>query len=127
MRIDGSRCRALLLIDEELDAATPFEGSLEVRSRFPSSSLIALPGGTNHAFSLSGDACLDDQIAAYLATGTLPPRLPGRQPDALCDPLPKPVPTASSSTGQAAEAGGVATPALREWLRIQAGPMRLAG
>ena len=47
--------------------------------------------------------------------------------DALCAPLPKPVPTASSSVGQAAEAGGVATPALRQWLRIQAGPMRAVG
>ena len=51
--IDGSKVQSALLLDETLDAATPFEGSLEVRSRFPGSSLIAGPGGTTHAASLS--------------------------------------------------------------------------
>ena len=54
--IDGSKVQSALLLDETLDAATPFEGSLEVRARFPNSSLIARPGGTTHAASLSGDA-----------------------------------------------------------------------
>jgi hypothetical protein len=82
----------VLLIDETLDAATPFTGSLEVRSRFPESSLIAEPGGTTHAGSLYGNKCVDNKIAAFLATGELPPRLTGDGPDALCDPLPPPVP-----------------------------------
>ena len=69
--------QSALLIDETLDAATPYEGSLQVRKLYPNSSLIALPGGTSHANSLSGDACLDDQIADYLATGKLPARKPG--------------------------------------------------
>jgi pimeloyl-ACP methyl ester carboxylesterase len=82
----------VLLIDETLDAATPFSGSLEVRSRFPESSLIAEPGGTTHAGSLYGNACVDDKIAAFLATGALPPRLAGDGPDAICKPFPRPVP-----------------------------------
>lgn len=86
----------VLLIDETLDAATPYPGSLEVRSRFPGSSLIAEPGGTTHAGSLFGNACVDDQIAAFLATGELPPRLPGDGPDTICKPLPRPVPDATS-------------------------------
>ena len=48
-----------LLIDETLDAATPFPGSLEVRKLFPHASLIAEPGGTSHADSLFGDTCVD--------------------------------------------------------------------
>ena len=68
-----------------------------MRKLFPHSSLIALPGGTSHANSLFGDACEDDQIAAYLADGTLPPRKPGPGPDTTCDPLPVPDPTAAAA------------------------------
>jgi pimeloyl-ACP methyl ester carboxylesterase len=98
LKIDGSRVAGALLIDETLDAATPYEGSLEVRKLFPRSSLIAEPGGTTHAGSLFGNACVDDQIAAYLATGTLPARKPGRRADTLCDPLPQPDPATPTSS-----------------------------
>jgi pimeloyl-ACP methyl ester carboxylesterase len=103
--INGTQVASALLIDEELDAATPFAGSLEVRKRYPHSSLIAEPGGTTHADSLSGDACVDDQVADYLATGKLPTRKPGNGPDTTCAPLPDPVPAgaaaAKSDTGTA--------------------------
>lgn len=88
----------VLLIDETLDAATPFSGSLEVRSRFPESSLIAEPGGTTHAGSLYGNGCVDDKIAAFLATGALPPRLAGDGPDTICRPFPRPVPEAGRTS-----------------------------
>ena len=91
--IDGHQAPPTLLIDETLDAATPFPGSLEVRRRLPRASLIAEPGGISHADTLTGDSCVDDRIAAYLADGTLPPRLPGDGPDLLCAPLPEPDPT----------------------------------
>lgn len=103
VEIDGDHVKSVLLIDETLDAATPYSGSLEVRERFPHSSLIALPGGTSHANSLFGDACLDNQIAAYLADGTLPRRVSGDRADTTCAPLPQPVPegaSAPSVTGQ---------------------------
>jgi pimeloyl-ACP methyl ester carboxylesterase len=101
--VNGSKVSSALLIDETLDAATPFEGSLEVRKLFPNSSLIALPGGTSHANSLFGDACEDDQIAAYLLNGTRPARKAGSGPDATCAPLPQPVPDELSSLSQAAK------------------------
>ncbi len=112
MRINGNGIKNALLIDETLDAATPFEGSLEVRKLFPHSVLLAEPGGTTHADSLSGDLCVDNTIARYLASGVLPARHPNAPWDKTCQPLPRPVPGPSSS----ARASGAITgmvPALR--------------
>jgi pimeloyl-ACP methyl ester carboxylesterase len=109
VNVNGSKVKAgILLIDETLDAATPYPGSLEVRRRFPTSSLIALPGGTSHANSLYGNACEDDQIAAYLATGTLPARKPGNRADTTCAPLPVPDPTAPAAAASSSAAGSAA-------------------
>lgn len=101
VKVDGSKVKSLLMVDETLDAATPYPGSLVVRKLFPGASLIALPGGTSHANSLNGDACLDDQIASYLADGTLPPRKSGDRADTTCAPLPQPDPTAAAAAGAA--------------------------
>ena len=90
----GNAIRSALLIDETLDAATPFPGSLEVRKLFPHSVLLAEPGGTTHADSLSGNLCVDGAIASYLETGKLPPRKPHAEWDITCHPLPVPNPTA---------------------------------
>jgi pimeloyl-ACP methyl ester carboxylesterase len=102
VRVDGHHVPALL-VDETLDAATPYEGSLQTRRLFPASRLLAIPGGTTHAGSLGGNACVDDTIAAYLATGQLPPRRRGDRADAYCAPLPQPEPARSSAgSGRAA-------------------------
>jgi pimeloyl-ACP methyl ester carboxylesterase len=92
VHIDGSKVGSALLIDETLDAATPYPGSLEVRSLYPNAVLLAEPGGTTHADSLSGDGCVDNTIANYLALGQLPARVAGSGPDLTCAPLPVPVP-----------------------------------
>jgi pimeloyl-ACP methyl ester carboxylesterase len=104
VRVDGSGVGGILLIDETLDAATPFQGSLEVRRRFPHASLLAEPGGTTHANSLAGNACVDDQVADYLATGKLAPRRHGDRADTFCAPLPQPDPTAARAAAPAAPA-----------------------
>jgi len=118
VRVDGRGVPGILLVDETLDAATPFEGSLEVRRRFPNSSLIAEPGGTTHAGTLFGNACVDDQIAAYLATGKLPARRHGdNRADTFCAPLPQPDPTAVSAF--AAGAAGAARAAHRPLVRAR--------
>ena len=107
VEVTGRGVAPILLVGETLDAATPYEGSLEVRSRFPNSRLIGLPGGTSHAMSLFDNACLDNQIAAYLADGTRPSRKSGRRADTTCAPLPVPDPTAAAgAAAQKAAPGG---------------------
>lgn len=96
-KVDGSGVKSALLIDETLDAATPYTGDLVVRELFPHSVLLAEPGGTGHAESLSGDTCVDSTIAAYLTTGALPTRKPGPGPDKTCAPIPPPDPSADSA------------------------------
>ncbi|HEX8972616.1 alpha/beta hydrolase [Oryzihumus sp.] len=115
VHVNGRDVPPILLVDETLDAATPYPGSLEVRRRFPEASLIALPGGTNHAFSLSGNTCLDSKIAAYLRDGTLPHRTSGSQADATCAPLPQPVPSSASAP---TSTGGATRPPMRARLAV---------
>lgn len=95
--VTGRKVPPILLISETLDAATPFSGSLEVRKRFPRSALVEGVGGTTHAGSLFGNACVDDTIADYLATGKLPKRVKANTSDKRCMPLPQPTPSAAAS------------------------------
>ncbi|MBV9534406.1 MAG: alpha/beta fold hydrolase [Solirubrobacterales bacterium] len=95
-KVNGRGIKSALLIDETLDAATPFDGSLYVRKLFPHSVLLAEPGGTTHADSLSGNLCVDGTIARYLTSGKLPPRKPNAKWDKTCKPLPRPVPGAAA-------------------------------
>ncbi len=97
VRVDGSKAPPMLLISETLDAATPFRGSLEVRKRFPRSVLVEGVGGTTHAGSLFGNACVDDTIAAYLRTGALPNRVKADTSDLRCGPLAPPDPSAAAA------------------------------
>jgi pimeloyl-ACP methyl ester carboxylesterase len=102
IQVDGSHVGKVLMIDERLDAATPFEGSLTVRRLFPHAALVAEPGGTTHADSLSGDDCVDNLIAKYLGSGALPARRAGDRADVTCQPLPDPVPAHASRRSRSA-------------------------
>lgn len=102
VKVTGKNVKSLLMINETLDAATPYAGSLEVRSLFPHASLIAVLGGTTHANSLNGNACVDDQIAAYLLDGTLPARKKGNTADTECAAMPQPEPPAQVQPQMAA-------------------------
>lgn len=82
--------RDALLVGETLDGATPIAGARELRRRFTGAVLVEGVGGTTHAGSLSGVACVDDRIAAYLADGSLPRRRDGSGADVRCRPVPVP-------------------------------------
>ena len=128
VQINGSRVNSALLIDETLDAATPFPGSLEVRKLFPRASLIAEPGGTSHADSLFGDTCVDGSIADYLTTGALPARQRFAPWDKTCAPLPQPDPTqqVSADAARAAKAGAGRAAQAAQFTRATGGRLRLA-
>ncbi len=87
----------MLLISETGDAATPYAGALAVRRLFPSASLIAGVGGTTHASSLSGVACVDNAVASYLRNGQVPTRLSGTRADRSCPRVPPPSATGSGA------------------------------
>jgi pimeloyl-ACP methyl ester carboxylesterase len=106
--VDGTTTTGkFLLVNETRDAATPYSGALRVRSLFPGSALIAGVGGTTHAGSLSGVGCVDDRIASFLSSGTLPPRLAGDRADVEC-PAVKPPP---AYAGRLAASARLASPA----------------
>jgi pimeloyl-ACP methyl ester carboxylesterase len=111
--VNGAKAPSMLLINETFDAATPYEGALEVRSRFPKSVLIEGVNGSTHAGSLNGVACTDNLIAAYLTDGSLPARVDGRTSDVKCDPVPQPDPTAPAPA-KAQKADPMSRQALQE-------------
>ena len=92
-KITGKGVGSVLLVGETLDAATPFSGSLYLRSIFPKARLVSTVGGTSHAISPSGNSCVDRRIFDYLATGALPDRRQGGRADVRCAPLPQPKPS----------------------------------
>lgn len=106
VNVDGAQVPGLLLIAETNDAATPYSGALEVRSRYPKSVLIEGVGGTTHSGSLSGVSCTDDRIAAYLLTGALPARLSGNTSDVQCEPVPPPDATPVAGASASATSSG---------------------
>ena len=113
VKVDGSRVQSVLMINETLDAATPYSGALQTRKTFPNAVLIEGVGGTTHAGSLSGVTCTDDRIVAYLQTGALPPRVSGNRSDVKCPPVPAPQPEAAVAAATATAKSG----ALRQSLR----------
>ncbi|MGW0761641.1 alpha/beta hydrolase [Streptomyces sp. NPDC002814] len=85
-----------LLFQATDDAATPYEGGVTLHRLLRGSSLVVEQGGGNHGISLSGNACLDKHLAAYLTDGTVPRG--GGEADAVCAALPDPEPLSSEST-----------------------------
>lgn len=84
LRITGAGVGDALLVDETHDAATPYAGSLHLRSIYRRARLVAVRGGTNHAVTPSGNRCTDRRIFDYLATGALPARHRGGGADVVC-------------------------------------------
>ncbi|MEU5316588.1 alpha/beta hydrolase [Streptomyces sp. NPDC021056] len=85
-----------LLFQATDDAATPYEGGVTVHRLLRGSSLVVEQGGGNHGITLSGNACLDKYLAAYLTDGTVPRG--GGEADAVCDTLPDPEPLSSAAS-----------------------------
>ncbi|MEU0399490.1 alpha/beta hydrolase [Streptomyces sp. NPDC006197] len=92
----------VLILQATDDAATPYEGGVALHRLMRGSSLVVEEGGGNHGVSLGGNDCLDEHLAAYLATGKVPRGEGDTEVDAICaalpDPEPEPVTAAAPTT-----------------------------
>ncbi|GAA2389492.1 alpha/beta hydrolase [Nonomuraea africana] len=84
----------ILIIQTRRDAATPYEGAVNMRRHFPSARMLVVSGG-GHGVALAGNKCVDQQLFRYLEDGTLPRRGTG------CAGLPEPTPAARMAAGSA--------------------------
>ncbi|MFE9622038.1 alpha/beta hydrolase [Streptomyces sp. NPDC006527] len=91
VNVTNGKLPPALLFQATEDAATPYEGAATVHALLRGSSLVVEEGGGNHGITLSGNACLDKHLAAYLTDGTVP-RGSGGTADAVCAALPDPRP-----------------------------------
>ncbi|NNN34455.1 alpha/beta fold hydrolase, partial [Streptomyces sp. S3(2020)] len=95
VNVANAKLPPALLFQATDDAATPYQGGVTVHRLLRGSSLVVEQGGGNHGITLSGNACLDKYLAAYLTDGTVPRS--GGEVDAVCDTLPDPKPLSSAS------------------------------
>jgi pimeloyl-ACP methyl ester carboxylesterase len=84
-----------LLFQATEDAATPFEGGMEVHKLLRNSRIVVEQGGGNHGITLSGNECLDRYLVDYLSDGTRPTSKKGA--DAVCAKTPDPKPSPSAA------------------------------
>lgn len=103
--VTNDKLPPVLVFQATDDAATPYEGGVNMHRKLGGSSLIVEEGGGNHGITLSGSECLDKHLAAYLDSGKVPEG--SGTADATCEALPDPEPsgsgkaTAKSATGTA--------------------------
>ncbi|MFI1443437.1 alpha/beta hydrolase [Streptomyces fructofermentans] len=85
----------VLLLQATDDAATPYEGAVTLHHLLAGSALVVEEGGGNHGITLSGNACLDKHLAAYLGSGKVPRG--GAEADAVCGARPEPKPLSTKA------------------------------
>ncbi|MGW5203945.1 alpha/beta hydrolase [Streptomyces griseoincarnatus] len=80
-----------LVLAAERDAATPYDGALELHRRLAGSALVTERDAGSHGLAGGANACVNAHLTAYLLEG----RVPGRR--ASCAPHPAPAPAAPAS------------------------------
>lgn len=65
----GKGLPPVLIVQAERDAATPYEGAVELRRRFEGSRLITGKGAGSHGVTGIVNPCVNDRVDAYLLTG----------------------------------------------------------
>jgi pimeloyl-ACP methyl ester carboxylesterase len=93
LQIKGAGLPGILMLQGNLDAATPYAGAQVAHRLLPSARMVVVQGGGNHGQSLAQppNSCVDGYLNNYLATGALPSR-PGLV-NATCPALPPPAAT----------------------------------
>jgi pimeloyl-ACP methyl ester carboxylesterase len=87
-----------LILAAERDAATPYDGALELHRRLAGSVLVTERDAGSHGLAGGPNACVNGHMEAYLLEG----RLPGRRTTdcaARPEPKPKPLSTAPEKPG----------------------------
>ncbi|MEU9986737.1 alpha/beta hydrolase [Streptomyces sp. NPDC048045] len=93
--IANAKLPPTLLFQATDDAATPYPGGVAAHRLLTGSSLVVEQGGGNHGITLSGNACLDAHLAAYLTDGTVPHG--SGEADAVCQKSPDPKPLSAKA------------------------------
>ncbi|MFG3517132.1 MULTISPECIES: alpha/beta hydrolase [Streptomyces] len=61
----------VLIVQSERDAATPYEGAVELHDRFKGSRLITEKGAGSHGVTSLVNSCINTRVDTYLLTGKL--------------------------------------------------------
>jgi hypothetical protein len=88
-----------LILAAERDAATPYDGALELRRRLSGSVLVTERESGTHGIAGGPNPCVNGHVDAYLLHGELPVRR------AACAPHPEPKPKPKSAALDAPRAG----------------------
>ncbi|HEX4090162.1 MAG TPA: alpha/beta hydrolase [Trebonia sp.] len=90
--VNGAGLPPVLMLQGTLDPATPYAGAQDAHRLLPSARMVVVEGGGNHGQSLETppNACVQNYLNAYLATGAVPdrPGLVNATCPATADPTP---------------------------------------
>ncbi|PAZ15838.1 protease [Streptomyces sp. SA15] len=84
-----------LILAAERDAATPYDGALELHRRLSGSVLVTERGSGTHGIAGGANPCVNGHVEAYLLQGDLPTRR------ASCAPRPEPKPKSAADVRKA--------------------------
>ncbi|MFF5984288.1 alpha/beta hydrolase [Streptomyces olindensis] len=95
-----------LILAAERDAATPYDGALELRRRLAGSVLVTERDAGAHGLAGGPNACVNGHMEAYLLDG----RLPGRRAECAPHAEPEPAPAAERPPAAPDRAGTAGQP-----------------
>jgi hypothetical protein len=67
----GEGLPGVLIVQSERDAATPYEGAVELHKRFKGSRLITEKDAGSHGVTSLVNPCINPRVDSYLLTGKL--------------------------------------------------------
>lgn len=82
--VDGAGVPTMLMVQAELDPATPWEGAILANRANRATRLLTVDNQGNHGSFLGGNDCVEDAVNGFLVEGRLPPA------GAVCPGLPLP-------------------------------------
>ncbi|MGP3923363.1 alpha/beta hydrolase [Streptomyces sp. 8N616] len=91
----GKGLPQVLIVQSERDAATPYEGAVELHQRLKGSRLITEKDAGSHGVTGLVNSCINDRVDAYLLKGTVDGE------DVTCAPHATPKPAAAAAKAKA--------------------------